>query len=582
MDRNFLLAVVLSMLVVTVWTSTRPKPEDSPLATVPSESTSASVDQGGDAAGTATDAGPYEAGGRGATLPQDEPGAAAEPAGGVEAIGSAALAEAPPTAPAQTKRIEGTNFVAELTNRGAAITSYALLDYGTGPGKGVEEPIDLIARKDVAVRVGTTPFPELGIGDLRNASFEVESEDGRSITYAYTRGGITVRKHYRFDLDDHTFEMSVAVENTSGDVLHPEFAIEWPAAIREGNDYKDLSLLTRHDGDVDRTPVKSVGSSGFFGFGGDDGRPKTGGVDWFGVDTTYFVGVLAPQRGSDAQARYVPFRKGEVAANVLGFEGITLPSGNRITQELRGYIGPKVDERLEAFGADLVRSIDRGWSWVQPLTRFFAWLLRTMHGFIPNYGWVIILLTVMVRVATLPIVQRQMHSMEKMRAVQPRMKEIQEKYADDREKQSQAMMSLYKEEGVNPLGGCLPMVLQLPVFIGLFYALRSSIELRHAPFIFWMTDLSAPEQLFLIPGVDLPFRVLPILMAGSMILQAKLQPMSPDPAQAQMMTTVMPIMMLVLFYQFPSGLVLYYMLSNLLGIAHQRWVGRNMKKAEAT
>ena len=146
-----------------------------------------------------------------------------------------------------------------------------------------------------------------------------------------------------------------------------------------------------------------------------------------------------------------------------------------------------------------------------------------------------------------------MHSMEKMRTVQPRMKEIQEKYADDREKQSQAMMALYREEGVNPLGGCLPMLLQLPVFIGLFYALRSSIELRHAPFIFWMTDLSAPEQLFLIPGVELPFRVLPILMAGSM-----------------------------LFYQFPSGLVLYYMLSNFLGIAHQRWVGRNMKKAEAS
>ena len=132
---------------------------------------------------------------------------------------------------------------------------------------------------------------------------------------------------------------------------------------------------------------------------------------------------------------------------------------------------------------------------------------------------------------------------------------------------------------MNPLGGCLPMLLQLPVFIGLFYALQSSIELRHAPFVLWINDLAAPEALFLIPGIELPFRVLPIMMAASMVLQAKLQPMSPDPSQAQMMTTVMPVMMLVLFYRFPSGLVLYYMLSNLLGIAHQRWVGRNMKKA---
>ena len=162
--------------------------------------------------------------------------------------------------------------------------------------------------------------------------------------------------------------------------------------------------------------------------------------------------------------------------------------------------------------------------------------------------------------------------------------QVKEKYGDDREKQSQAMMALYKEEGVNPLGGCLPMLLQLPVFIGLFWSLQSSFELRHAPFILWMTDLSAPDQLFALPTPwgEFPVRVLPILMAGSMVLQAKLQPMSPDPAQAQMMTTIMPIMMLFLFYQFPAGLVLYYTLSNFLGIAHQRWVGRNMQLKQAT
>ena len=348
-------------------------------------------------------------------------------------------------------------------------------------------------------------------------------------------------------------------------------------------------MAARPGGRVDRVAVESVGSSGFLGFGGDDGQPHLsgeGGIEWFGVDTKYFIGVLAPQRAHDAGTTYVLRHAadrtangglfGASAANVFAYDPIALPSGNRITQTFDGYIGPKLEEELLAFGANLHRSVDLGWGWLEPLTRFFLWLLRALHSIVPNYGFAIILLTVLVRVATLPILQKQMKSMEKMRKLQPRLKEIQEKFADDREKQSQAMMSLYRETGVNPLGGCLPLLLQMPVFIGLFYALQSSIDLRHAPFVLWMTDLSAPEAMFTIPGLGLPFRVLPILMAGSMVLQAKFQPAGPDPAQQRMMMVMMPIMMLVLFYQFPSGLVLYYMLSNFLGIAHQWWVGRNM------
>ncbi|MEE2664769.1 MAG: membrane protein insertase YidC [Myxococcota bacterium] len=562
MDRNFLLAVVLSMLVVMFWSSSRQPSETS-------TESSPEVAAEGERAPSGSLVGPQSDASGGETR-------VAERRASPEALEQ----RGEPAFEPWVRTIEGAQFVAELSNRGGTLIRYALRDYETAASEGPPEPIDLIDSPAGGLQVGATPFEELGIGNLREAQFEVEEQDSRSVTFALTRDGITVRKHYRFDLDAYTFEFSVAVENMSGELLRPRFEIEWPVAIREGNDYANLSLVTRHDGEVDRTPVGSVGSSGFLGFGADDGKPKTGGIEWFGVDATYFVGALAPQRGSDALVSSVALRKGEIAANVLSFAGIMLPSGNRITQELRGYIGPKLEQELADFGADLTTSVDRGWSWVQPLTRFFGWLLRALYEFIPNYGWVIIVVTFLVRVVTLPIVQKQMKSMERMRALQPRMKEIQKKFADDKEKQSQATMALYKEEGVNPLGGCLPMLLQLPVFIGLFYALRSSIELRHAPFIFWMTDLSAPDQLFLIPGIELPLRVLPLLMAGSMVLQAKFQPMSPDPAQAQMMTTVMPIMMLVLFYQFPSGLVLYYMLSNFLGIAHQRWVGRNMNKAK--
>jgi YidC/Oxa1 family membrane protein insertase len=206
-------------------------------------------------------------------------------------------------------------------------------------------------------------------------------------------------------------------------------------------------------------------------------------------------------------------------------------------------------------------------------------MLSALHVFIPNYGLAIIVLTIMVRVVTAPLTTKQMRSMERMRALQPQLTELKEKHADDRQKQSEEMMRLYKQEGVNPLGGCFPMLLQLPVFIGLFYSLRSSIALRQAPFFGWIDDLSAPDSLFEIPGLDIPLRVLPLIMGASMLVQQKITPaQSMDPAQQKMMTIVMPIMMTVLFYQFPSGLVLYWMVSNVLAISHQLWIGRHLRR----
>ena len=223
-----------------------------------------------------------------------------------------------------------------------------------------------------------------------------------------------------------------------------------------------------------------------------------------------------------------------------------------------------------------------GWSWVTPLTRFFSWLLGELYVFIPNYGIVIILITVMVRLVTAPLLGRQMRSMKKMSSqmqdLKPRLDAIKEQYADDKQRQSEETMKAYREAGVNPLGmlgGCLPMFLQFPVFIGLFYALQSAIELRQAPFVGWIHDLSMPESLFIIPGLGVPLRVLPLIMGASMWLQQKLSPQtSMDPAQQQMMSTLMPVMFTVLFYQFPSGLVLYWMVSNFLAIGHQFWINR--------
>jgi len=304
-------------------------------------------------------------------------------------------------------------------------------------------------------------------------------------------------------------------------------------------------------------------------------------VDWGGVAATYFVAAVIPEDPVQASAQFVATEPGRAGVVQIFFDPVMLPPGKSAERIYRVYAGPKVPDLLEAVGAGLIRSIDLGYSWLSPLVLAFGWLLHALHDVIPNYGLAIILLTIMVRVVTTPLTMKQMRSMERMRALQPKLQELKEKYPDDRQKQSEEMMQLYRREGVNPLGGCLPMLLQLPVFIGLFYALRSSIDLRQAPFVGWIDDLSSPDVLFDLPGIGIPLRVLPLIMGATMVLQQKITPTQVDPAQAKMMMTVMPVMMTVLFYQFPSGLVLYWMVSNVLAIAHQLWVGRTLRAAKA-
>jgi YidC/Oxa1 family membrane protein insertase len=259
---------------------------------------------------------------------------------------------------------------------------------------------------------------------------------------------------------------------------------------------------------------------------------------------------------------------------------VAIGSGGSIRNSIRGFVGPKVVEDLVNAGSGLEHSVDRGYSWIEPLVRLFEIALDKLYIVIPNYGLAIIVLTMLVRLVVSPLMVRQMRSAEKMRAVQPKVKVLQEKFKDDKQKQSEEMMKLWKKEGVNPLGGCLPLLLQFPVLIGLFFSLRSSIGLRHAPFMLWIDDLSQPATLFILPGLDFPIRILPLIMAGSMYAQQKMMPASGmDPVQAKMMLVMMPGMMLLFSYTFPSGLVLYWTVSNLLGIAQQLWIRKQMQPA---
>jgi YidC/Oxa1 family membrane protein insertase len=346
------------------------------------------------------------------------------------------------------------------------------------------------------------------------------------------------------------------------------------------------------DGSVKRMPMAGIGSTGIvgglLGHGPPTGAAYPSPVEWAGIDSQYFlIAALAPN-ARDATAFQGPLGS-DAGQSSLRLQQFEIPAGAGVERTYRLYFGPKIEAVVTAVDPHLERDIDAGWAWVRPLVVAFGGMLHWTHEHVvPNYGVAIILLTILVRLVTYPLTQRSMQSMKKFSVIAPQMKEIQEKHANDREKLQEELMKLYRQKGMNPLaamgGGCVPMLIQMPVMIALYFALQTSIDLRHAPFALWIRDLSAPEDFFSIAG--LPIRVLPLLMGGSMLLQQKLSPApNADPQQRQMMT-LMSVMFTFMFYQFPSGLVLYWFVSNLLGIAQQllvNWGGAGaVKVKEAT
>lgn len=562
MDRNAFLAFALSFLVLSLWMTweaqNRPKP---PAATAPA-SAPAETPGGESPPGTAAEA--------------------AEPRA-TKAAESTVVAPAP--TPAEELLFENPQVRAVLTSRGGGIARWELLEYTLLPSEG-GGPVVLLEADGEGPPALATSFRELGLGDLSTAPFSVVERGPRSFVFEFARGGVRVRKRFELEEQGYRGRLEIAVENGTAQPLEPSFAVTLTERTRENRaDFRDLGLVALVEGDVERVPVNAFGSPGFFSslFGGGAERERQfpGAVEWVGGDSHYFLAALVPDVSRDAQATWVAQEPGKVASATVARPASLLP-GTTLTREIQLYLGPKEPERLEAVGAQLERSIQLGWSWIAPVTRAFNRLLALCYSVIPNYGVAIIILTVLVRLVTAPLTHKQMESMKRLGTMQPRMKEIQEKFKNDRERQSQEMAKLMRETGWNPLGGCLPMLLQFPVMIGLYYALQSSISLRQAPFVLWIDDLSRPETLFTIPGFDLPVRLLPILMAASMVVQQKLTPStSMDPAQQRMMMVMMPLMFGFLFYTFPSGLVLYWFVSNLLAIAQQLWTNRVPRPAAA-
>ena len=295
--------------------------------------------------------------------------------------------------------------------------------------------------------------------------------------------------------------------------------------------------------------------------------PKTADNGWIAMLQHYFVAAWLPKEGTQREfyAKPLPDKLYSVGV-ILPVAAIAPNASGSVSVSL--YAGPQEQDALKEIAPGLNLTVDYGWLTVVAAPLF--WLLQFLHRWVGNWGVAIILLTVLIKAVFFPLSAASYKSMAKMKLVTPRMTKLREQYGNDRARLNQAMMELYKTEKINPLGGCLPIVVQIPVFISLYWVLLASVELRHAPFYFWIHDLSAQD----------PYYVLPLLMMGSMVIQTKLNPVPPDPVQAKVMM-IMPFAFGVMFFFFPAGLVLYWLVNNILSIAQQWQITRMIGDGKA-
>ena len=276
---------------------------------------------------------------------------------------------------------------------------------------------------------------------------------------------------------------------------------------------------------------------------------------WISLLQHYFIAAYLPQGKTQHEFYFKKSGENLFASGVIVPVGELAPNATK-TVSMQMYAGPQDQETLKKLAPGLDLAIDYGWLTVIAVPIF--WLLSFLHKWLGNWGWAIIVLTIIIKLAFYPLSAASYRSMAKMKALAPRLQRFKEQYGDDRQKLHQAMMEIYKTEKINPLGGCLPILIQIPVFIALYWVLLYSVEMRHAPFALWIQDLTAQD----------PYYVLPVLMGLSMFVQTKLNPTPPDPIQAKIMT-IMPIAFSVMFFWFPAGLVLYWVVNNTLSIAQQ-------------
>jgi YidC/Oxa1 family membrane protein insertase len=407
----------------------------------------------------------------------------------------------------------------------------------------------------------------------KSVTDDVSFTDGKAklVMKAQAGAGIVIVRTYTFDMNSYLIDLDISVQNVSGQPLQGIAELhQVNSPFMKGGSPADRFLFRGPagyiNGELQEVKAKKFAEG-----------PVTlqGNVEWAGYGGNYFLRGIVPLDG--AGVSYKMEGTEDLTNTTVAGPLDTIQGGAEKTYKYKIYYGPKKVQVLRDLGYNLERSVNFGWFDI--LARPTLWLLNFLEGFVKNYGIAIILVTVMFKGILWPISQKGMKSMKNMQKLQPKMVKIKEKYKDDPSRMNQEVMTLYKTYKVNPLGGCLPMVMQIPVFFALYKVLLQSIELRHAPFMLWITDLSAPDRLWI--GFDLPYLggipVLTLMMGASMFFQQKLTPTTADPTQAKIMM-FLPVIFTFMFLNFASGLVLYWFINNLLSILQQQLINRDAAK----
>jgi YidC/Oxa1 family membrane protein insertase len=464
-------------------------------------------------------------------------------------------------------------YQAVFTNKGATIKSFKLKKYKTT--RAPDSPlVELINLKDNSANFFSVNFNSNETATANNnAVIYSASQDSialaagaapQDLTFKYPAvNGISIDQTFRFYPDKYTIDLFITLTNASGTPVSGNIRTSLKNMQPEGTtgygSFTGATLLLNNKYEQFKSSKMKKGKS------------LSGGMGWVAYENDYFISSIIPKEQKDGGFYGLTTPSGVISATYISPEKALAPSA--ITSaEYTLYIGPKDQEILTSIGKKLEKAINYGWFDI--VAKPLHFLLCFFNGYVHNFGISIIILTIFIKIIFWPLTHKSFVSMKEMQKIQPLMAKIREKYKDDREQMQREMMGLYKTYKVNPMGGCLPMLVQLPVLYALFKLLPSSIELRQAPFMLWITDLSVPDRLFnfpfSIPFMQAPYGipVLTLLMGASMFLQQKMTPASGDPAQAKMMM-FMPILFTVMFINAPSGLVLYWLLSNIISIGQQ-------------
>jgi YidC/Oxa1 family membrane protein insertase len=499
------------------------------------------------------------------------------------AVASAAPPDATPAAGQSTPVVIETDLIrVSIDPLGAVVSRVELLEQPAAPDWTASGLIGLVTGKrhdpnatTVLLEVGPNRVyvAQSGIvgGDFPNhrTPFKVidgpgtlsAGQDQIDVRFSAESGGLRVIKTYTFYRGRYDADVKHEIVNLTEKPLTPSLYLQ---LTRDGNKPEGESALYYvYTGPAVFTEQEKFRKIEFSDIEKRKAQlPKPADNGWVGLIQHYFVSAWVPPAGANREF-YAEKFKDNLYFIGTKFALPTLAPNATTTSRATLYVGPQDQEALEKIAPGLDLVVDYGW--LTLLAKPIYLLLAFLHGIVGNWGWAIVLLTVLIKAVFYPLSAASYKSMAKMKEVSPRLMKLREQYGDDKQKMNVAMMELYKTEKINPLGGCLPILVQIPVFISLYWVLLASVEMRNAPWILWVKDLATPDAWF----------ILPLLMMATMWIQYKLNPTPPDPVQARVMM-LMPLIFGVMFFFFPAGLVLYWLTNNVLSIAQQWYVTKKI------